>query len=158
MASNTTVELLDDIDGKAAAETITFGLDGRTIEIDLSEKHAKALRKDLARFVEAARKTSGSRARTVRVETAVDTKAVRLGRQQRHRTRHPRPHPHRSHRPIPGRRQLTRGRNQAVSQVTSPHPPDRQPKNRTARGRCGRCEAQPMRSASETMIPSGPRT
>jgi hypothetical protein len=26
------------------------------------------------------------------------------------------------------------------------------------RGRCGRCEAQPMRSASETMIPSGPRT
>jgi DNA-binding NarL/FixJ family response regulator len=23
---------------------------------------------------------------------------------------------------------------------------------------CGRCEAQPMRSASETMIPSGPRT
>jgi hypothetical protein len=28
----------------------------------------------------------------------------------------------------------------------------------TLRGRCGRCEAQPMRSASETMIPSGPRT
>jgi hypothetical protein len=26
------------------------------------------------------------------------------------------------------------------------------------RSRCGRCEAQPMRSASETMIPSGPRT
>ena len=25
-------------------------------------------------------------------------------------------------------------------------------------GRCGRCEAQPMRSANETMIPSGPRT
>ena len=25
-------------------------------------------------------------------------------------------------------------------------------------GRCGGCEAQPMRSASETMIPSGPRT
>ncbi len=25
-------------------------------------------------------------------------------------------------------------------------------------GRCGRCEAQPTRSASETMIPSGPRT
>ena len=29
---------------------------------------------------------------------------------------------------------------------------------RTVCGRCGRCEAQPMRSASETMIPSGPRT
>src|SRR6266511_1869735 len=28
----------------------------------------------------------------------------------------------------------------------------------TLGGRCGRCEAQPMRSASETMIPSGPRT
>jgi hypothetical protein len=29
---------------------------------------------------------------------------------------------------------------------------------RPLRGRCRRCEAQPMRSASETMIPSGPRT
>jgi hypothetical protein len=30
--------------------------------------------------------------------------------------------------------------------------------DRPDRGRCGRCEAQPMRSASDTMIPSGPRT
>jgi hypothetical protein len=30
--------------------------------------------------------------------------------------------------------------------------------DRTIGGRSGRCEAQPMRSASETMIPSGPRT
>ena len=29
---------------------------------------------------------------------------------------------------------------------------------RSRSGRCGRCEAQPMRSTSETMIPSGPRT
>jgi len=32
------------------------------------------------------------------------------------------------------------------------------PRDRTDHRRCGRCEAQPMRSASETMIPSGPRT
>ena len=77
MASKTTVELVDDLDGKVAAETVTFGLDGRTFEIDLSEKNAKALRDDLAPFVDAARTVGGTRRRAVRVETAVDTRAVR---------------------------------------------------------------------------------
>ena len=79
MASQTIVELIDDVDGKPADETVTFGLDGREYEIDLSEKNAKALRKALEPWAEAARRVGGRRSRgtTTRVETGVDTAAVR---------------------------------------------------------------------------------
>lgn len=50
--------LEDDIDGSEAAETVQFGLDGTTYEIDLNEVHAKSLRAALEEFVEKARKTS----------------------------------------------------------------------------------------------------
>lgn len=79
MASRTIVELTDDLDGKPAAETVAFGLDGRAFEIDLSEKNAKALRKTLEPWVTSARRVSG-RTRNApprRVETGVDTAAVR---------------------------------------------------------------------------------
>ena len=45
------VQLLDDIDGGKADETLTFGLDGTTYEIDLSSKHADQLRGALAKYV-----------------------------------------------------------------------------------------------------------
>ncbi|NHC46084.1 histone-like nucleoid-structuring protein Lsr2 [Motilibacter aurantiacus] len=45
MAQRVVTELIDDLDGKsAAAETVTFGLDGVMYEIDLSEEHAEELR------------------------------------------------------------------------------------------------------------------
>ncbi|WP_460630122.1 histone-like nucleoid-structuring protein Lsr2 [Intrasporangium mesophilum] len=55
------MRLLDDIDGTDASETITFGLDGGTYEIDLSDKNADKLRSSLDKWVGAARrvKTSG---------------------------------------------------------------------------------------------------
>jgi hypothetical protein len=79
MASRTFVELTDDLDGKPAAETVAFGLDGRVFEIDLSEKNAKALRKTLEPWVTSARRVSGRtpNAAPRRVETGVDTAAVR---------------------------------------------------------------------------------
>ena len=43
------------VDGGEAAETVTFGLDGATYDIDLSKKNAAAFRKSLARYVDAAR-------------------------------------------------------------------------------------------------------
>jgi hypothetical protein len=58
MAQHVTTTLVDDIDGTEAAETITFALDGTSYEIDLSEKNAKALRKNLGHWTERAR-TSG---------------------------------------------------------------------------------------------------
>lgn len=63
MASRTIVELTDDVDGGKAAETVSFGLDGRSYEIDLSAKNAKALRSALDAYVAAGRRTGSSRAR-----------------------------------------------------------------------------------------------
>jgi hypothetical protein len=78
MASRTIVEMTDDVDGKPAAETVRFALDGREYEIDLSEKNAKAIRKTFEPWASSARRNRGGRARsTTRVETGVDTAAVR---------------------------------------------------------------------------------
>lgn len=79
MASKTTVELLDDITGKPAAETITFGIDGSEFEIDLTEKNAKALRKALVPFADAGRRVSGrlTRGNVKPVAIGVDNQAVR---------------------------------------------------------------------------------
>ena len=63
MAQQVITTLVDDIDGTEAAETIPFAVDGKSYEIDLSEKNAKALRKSLGRWTERAR-TSGRPART----------------------------------------------------------------------------------------------
>jgi hypothetical protein len=78
MASRTIVELTDDTDGKPAAETVYFALDGREYEIDLSEVNATALREVIAPWTGSARRLTGRRGRPVtRVETGVDTAAVR---------------------------------------------------------------------------------
>lgn len=57
MAQKKIVTLIDDLDGTAASETITFAIDGSTYEIDLSDKNATALRNALRRYTTAARKT-----------------------------------------------------------------------------------------------------
>ena len=79
MATKTVTELLDDIDGKPADETVSFGLDGVQYEIDLATDNAEALREALSPWAEAARRTGGRRGagRPVRVHTEVDNKAVR---------------------------------------------------------------------------------
>jgi Lsr2 len=81
MAQQTTVTLTDDIDGGKAAETVSFGLDGKAYEIDLSKKNAAALRKALADFTTAGRRVRPSRqvARAARPAsaTSVDAKAIR---------------------------------------------------------------------------------
>ena len=56
MAQQKSVTLIDDLDGGKAAETITFGLDGASYEIDLSKKNATALRKAVADFVDHGRR------------------------------------------------------------------------------------------------------
>lgn len=62
MAKKVTVTLVDDVDGEATAdESVEFGLDGVTYEIDLSSKNAEKLRKQLSTWVEHARKVSGRR-------------------------------------------------------------------------------------------------
>jgi len=56
VAHQTSVTLVDDLDGGKAAETVAFSLDGASYEIDLSKKNAAALRKAVAEFVENGRR------------------------------------------------------------------------------------------------------
>ncbi|MCX4564497.1 Lsr2 family protein [Streptomyces phaeochromogenes] len=61
MAQQTIIQLLDDLDGSEASETIVFGLDGKTYEIDLNEKNTAKLRKALAPYVATGRKLNQAR-------------------------------------------------------------------------------------------------
>lgn len=53
MASKTLVILEDDVDGSEATETVSFGLDGISYEIDLSAENAARLREAVAPYVKA---------------------------------------------------------------------------------------------------------
>ena len=68
MAQKVQVTLVDDLDGSEANETVSFSLDGTSYEIDLSTGNADKLRKEIAPFVEHARKasTGGGRRRRAR--------------------------------------------------------------------------------------------
>ncbi|WP_371653827.1 MULTISPECIES: Lsr2 family protein [unclassified Streptomyces] len=77
MAQRVVVTLSDDLDGGDAAETVTFGLDGKAYEIDLNPANAKKLRKALAPFVEAGRKQSKSGRAFRHTAVAPDPAAVR---------------------------------------------------------------------------------
>jgi hypothetical protein len=62
MAQKVNIILVDDLDGSEATETVSFGLDGTSYEIDLNDKNAAALREALAGYVGHARKVgSGTR-------------------------------------------------------------------------------------------------
>jgi hypothetical protein len=63
VAQQVQTRLVDDLDGSEAVETITFGLEGRQYEIDLSTDNAARLRDSLAAFVAAGRR-SGTAARS----------------------------------------------------------------------------------------------
>jgi len=60
MAKQTIVQLIDDIDGGPAEETVQFSIDGNGYEIDLSGKNAAKLRDAIAPFVGSARRASRS--------------------------------------------------------------------------------------------------
>jgi Lsr2 len=66
MAQQVQVLLVDDLDGGVAEETVSFAIDGRAYEIDLSSKNADELRKALSPYQENARKarTVGRKATT----------------------------------------------------------------------------------------------
>ncbi len=64
MAQRVNIVLVDDIDGSDATETVSFGLDGSSYEIDLNEKLAAKLRDALASYVGHARKVGGGGRRT----------------------------------------------------------------------------------------------
>ena len=59
MAKQTTVTLVDDLDGSEADEQVEFAVDGKAYEIDLSAANSARLREALAPFISAARRTGG---------------------------------------------------------------------------------------------------
>ncbi|WP_136518444.1 MULTISPECIES: histone-like nucleoid-structuring protein Lsr2 [Cellulomonas] len=59
MAQKVQVLLVDDVDGGTADETVTFGLDGVTYEIDLTAENAAKLRDALAPWVGHGRRVGG---------------------------------------------------------------------------------------------------
>lgn len=63
MAQRIVVANQDDIDGSPAVETISFGLDGVSYEIDLSARNAAALRTVLEGYRAAGRRVGGVRKR-----------------------------------------------------------------------------------------------
>src|SRR3954449_5185703 len=69
MAQRTVVQLVDDIDGTQImdnqGETVTFGLDGATYEIDLTDQNAKQLREAVQIYIANARRIGGGRGRPV---------------------------------------------------------------------------------------------
>ncbi|MCG2797703.1 MAG: Lsr2 family protein [Cellulomonas sp.] len=81
MAQKVQVLLVDDVDGSAADETVTFALDGVSYEIDLTTANAAKLRDAVAAWVGHARKVGGRSARTsaprARRASTSDAQAVR---------------------------------------------------------------------------------
>ncbi|CAM5505104.1 MULTISPECIES: histone-like nucleoid-structuring protein Lsr2 [Streptomyces] len=59
MAQKVQVLLVDDLDGGEADETVTFALDGKTYEIDLTTANADKLRGLLDPYVKGGRRTGG---------------------------------------------------------------------------------------------------
>lgn len=72
MAQKVSIVLVDDIDGSEATETVSFGLDGTSYEIDLNKKNAAALRDAVAGYVGNARKVAGNRRGARRATTTTN--------------------------------------------------------------------------------------
>lgn len=80
MAKIISVVVSDDLDGSDGAETVTFGLEGVTYEIDLSEKHRTKLEKAFAPYIEHGRKVRSPRRRSLAPASAgprIDRAVVR---------------------------------------------------------------------------------
>jgi hypothetical protein len=63
MARKVLVQLIDDLSGEEAQETVRFAIDGVQHEIDLTAAHAAELRNQLARYVAHGRRLPGGSAR-----------------------------------------------------------------------------------------------
>jgi hypothetical protein len=61
MAQRVQVQLVDDLNGDVAQETVRFGVDGTDYEIDLTTENAQKLRSTLSDYVDKARKATGRR-------------------------------------------------------------------------------------------------
>lgn len=73
MAQKVLIEMVDDIDGEIATQTVPFSLDGVSYEIDLSGENAAHLREELARFIAAGQRTGGRKVRLATGQSATSS-------------------------------------------------------------------------------------
>lgn len=77
MAQRVTIELLDDVNGAPADETVSFSLDGVDYEIDLTSDNSAQLREALSTWITSARRTGGRRTTKKPANKATNTTAIR---------------------------------------------------------------------------------
>lgn len=82
MAKSYAVIVHDDLDGSEGAETVAFGYDGVTYEIDLTDANRTRMERAVGPYITAGRRVSGKRVRKPRVVVAppppvIDTAQVR---------------------------------------------------------------------------------
>lgn len=77
MAQRVNIETLSDLSEKPDASTVTFGLDGVTYEIDLTEQEQEKLRDVLAKYVGAARPLKGGKAKARKAQSGPSPKDIR---------------------------------------------------------------------------------
>jgi len=73
MAQKVLIEMVDDISGETATQTVPFSLDGVSYEIDLSGDNAANLREELARFIAAGQRTGGRKVRLATGQSATSS-------------------------------------------------------------------------------------
>ena len=86
MARSVAVVVTDDLDGSANAETVTFGLEGASYEIDLGQANRAKFEAAFAPYIEAGRRISRTRSRSSASRSStpkVDNTAVRAGAKER---------------------------------------------------------------------------
>lgn len=82
MAQRVQVELVDDLNGEVAQETVRFGVDGTDYEIDLTTENAEKLRSTLSEYVGKARKARGGRKNQGSQQTGSGARSKREDTQQ----------------------------------------------------------------------------
>ncbi|MBV9092009.1 MAG: Lsr2 family protein [Mycobacteriaceae bacterium] len=90
MVKKVTVALVDDLDGKSAAdETVRFSLDDVSYEIDLTTQHAEKLRGELKAWIHASRRVAGRQRRSSRSGLSREIEGSAVIREWARRNGHP---------------------------------------------------------------------
>jgi hypothetical protein len=71
----TVVDLFDDLDGSEGASTVSFALNGKSFEIELSERNQAKLQKALSPFISKAREVQPKRRTRRREPSSADVRA-----------------------------------------------------------------------------------
>lgn len=77
MARKTVIELVDDVNGGEADQSVSLALDGVAYEIDLSDENAAKLREDVEVWTARARRVGGRRRGAPRPSNSGEVAAIR---------------------------------------------------------------------------------